>query len=158
MLIKKRVINRWSLGLTVNSIEVLWLKWRKIRKMSRLILFWKFWGQECVEVLEYLRELWFLRREKKNTSERKHTIICLMCHNNSFHKKNIVEERCTPPLLRKKKRRSAKSDVSQALFPGIGKITNQRVLLMENVEEVTLLHSLSQLVQQVKNEAEDLDL
>ena len=81
-----------------------------------------------------------------------------MCHNNSFHKKNIVEERCAPPLLQKKKRRSAKSDVSQVLFPGIGKITNQRVLLMENVEEVTLLHSLSQLVQQVKNEAEDLDL
>ena len=81
-----------------------------------------------------------------------------MCNNNSFHKKNIVEERCAPPLLQKKKRRSAKSDVSQVLFPGIGKITNQRVLLMENVEEVTLLHSLSQLVQQVKNAAEDLDL
>ena len=34
----------------------------------------------------------------------------------------------------------------------------QRVLVIENVEEVTLLHSFSQLVQQEESVAEDLDV
>ena len=34
----------------------------------------------------------------------------------------------------------------------------QRVLVIENVEQVTFLHSIRQLVQQVENATEDLDV
>ena len=43
---------------------------------------------------------------------------------NNFFYKNIVEERRIL-TAHKEKRKSATSDVSRALFPGKGKITNQ---------------------------------
>ena len=48
-----------------------------------------------------------------------------MFRNNFFHKSTVGESE-TPSLLQKEKRRSAKSDVSNVLFPDIGKITNLR--------------------------------
>ena len=59
------------------------------------------------------------RREKTNSLEREHKIICLMFRNNFFHKSTVRESEA-PSLLRKEKRRSAKSDVSKVLFPDIG--------------------------------------
>ena len=65
----------------------------------------------------------FLRREEKNSLERKHEIICFMLRNNFFHKNTVGEG--SAPSVALKKCRSAKSDVSKVLFPDIGKITNR---------------------------------
>ena len=64
------------------------------------------------------------RREKINSLEREHKIICLMFRNNFFHK-DTVRESEAPSLLQKEKRRSGKPDVSKVLFPDFGKITNR---------------------------------
>ena len=66
------------------------------------------------------------RREKTNSLEREHEIICFMLFRNNFFHKNTVGESKAPSLLQKEKRGSAKSDASKVLSPGIGKITNPR--------------------------------
>ena len=43
---------------------------------------------------------------------------------NNLLRKNTVGESGAPSLLQKEKRRSAKFDVSEVLFPDIGKVTN----------------------------------
>ena len=48
---------------------------------------------------------------------------------NNLLRKNTVGESGAPSLLQKEKHSSAKFDFSKVLFPGIGKITNQKTLL-----------------------------
>ena len=54
-------------------------------------------------------------------------IICFMLRNIFFHKNTVGEN--SPLWFLKEKRRSAKSDVSKVLFPDIGKITNQGIIV-----------------------------